>query len=192
VTAFPLPSAVDGQACRARRHRLGRLPRLRQDLSLAERAKRPARERQRHHRQHQRARAALHPTSHAQLRRARTQRSTATIAAMDKPRCRQPNRFKRLIAFLPAAVSRRSRPPGSTSHPPIRTSACASRAGHGQTAASAPHSSSHRCSDRDRARPFRPARPARYDLGSLNPTPDQRQSACSATPAAVSACLRSR
>jgi hypothetical protein len=44
----------------------------------------------------------------------------------------------------------------------------------------------------DRARPFRPARPARHDLGSLNPTPDQRQSASSATPAAVSACLRSR
>src|SRR5436190_1046786 len=31
---------------------------------------------------------------------ARAQRSTATIAAMDRPRCRQPNRFKRLIAFL--------------------------------------------------------------------------------------------
>ena len=32
--------------------------------------------------------------------RARTQRSTATIGAMDERRCRQPNRFKRLIAFL--------------------------------------------------------------------------------------------
>jgi hypothetical protein len=27
-------------------------------------------------------------------------RSTTTIGAMDRPRCRQPNRFKRLIAFL--------------------------------------------------------------------------------------------
>ncbi len=30
----------------------------------------------------------------------RAHRSMATIGAMDKPRCRQPNRFKRLLALL--------------------------------------------------------------------------------------------
>ena len=53
-----------------RRHRLGRLPRVRQKLPLAERAERRDRRRQRHHRQHQRTRAALHLAPYAQLKRA--------------------------------------------------------------------------------------------------------------------------